>query len=85
MVSQKSEVTPKYMTARQFVTFSGLPYRIVLELIKSGKLKGFKSGKKTHYILVESYNDLATPEFENLHLTDDDDWERRISGIKKEG
>lgn len=51
---------PRYMTARKFSPFSGLPYRLVLELLKSGDLEGFKSGT-TYYVLVESYKGLAHP------------------------
>lgn len=52
---------PKYMTARQFAQYTGLPYRMVLEMVRSGELSGFKAGSRTNYILVESYKGLAHP------------------------
>ncbi len=57
---------PKYMTAREFVMYTGLPYPFVLKLIKTEKLRGFRSGNKTFYILTESYRDLATSSFDSL-------------------
>ena len=53
---------PKYLTPPSFSQFSGIPLRTVRDLMKSGKLRGFKSGKVT-YILAESYKELAFPEF----------------------
>ena len=53
---------PKYLTPPAFSQFSGIPLRTVRDLMKSGKLKGFKSGKVT-YILAESYKELAFPDF----------------------
>lgn len=58
--------TPKYMTARKFAEYTGLSYHIVLELIKAEKLRGFRRGNKTFYILVESYHDIATSSFDSF-------------------
>lgn len=60
-IDTQVQTEPKYMTARKFARYTGLPYRIVLEMVKSGELSGFKSGGKTNYILVESYKGLAHP------------------------
>ena len=82
------DAIPKFMTCRQFAKFSGLPYTIVLELIKTGKLQGFRSGHKTYYILVESYRDIATPTFEAQVEVSPEERAKsynRISKLKQEG
>ena len=54
----QAQAVPKYMVSRKFAEYTGIPYRIVLEMIKTGELEGFKSGRG-FYILVESYKRLA--------------------------
>lgn len=78
----------KYLTSREFAKYTGLPYRIVLELIKTGKLRGFRKGNKTFYVLVESFYDLATSTFDPLcEMTPEKraETEERLSKIHKEG
>lgn len=52
------QTVPKYMTPRNFSEYTGLPLRLVREMMKNGELTGFKHGR-TNYILVESYKALA--------------------------
>ena len=54
------QTAPKYMTPNKFAEYTGIPIRLVREMLKSGELTGFKSGR-TNYILVESYKALAHP------------------------
>ena len=51
---------PKFMKARAFAKYTGLPERVVRDLMKSGDLVVFKQGRNNNFILVESYRDLAS-------------------------
>ena len=64
VTNQGAPVTPKYMTPPKFAEYTGLPLRIVRQMIKTGELTGFKINQRTVYILVESYKELAYPMLE---------------------
>lgn len=53
------QTVPKFLSAPKFAEYVGLPYRVVLEMIKNGELEYCKPNGKTRYILVESYRGLA--------------------------
>ena len=59
VTDQGAAVTPKYMTPPKFAEYTGIPLRVVRQMMKSGDLTGFKINQRTVYILVESYKGLA--------------------------
>ncbi len=54
-------VEPKFMTPPKFAEYTGIPLRVVRQMIKNGELEGFKLNQRGCYILVESYKDVAKP------------------------
>lgn len=57
-------VIPKYMTPPKFAEYTGIPLRVVRQMIKDGELTGFKLNQRGCYILTESYKELAHPMIE---------------------
>jgi len=51
--------TPKYMTPPKFAEYTGIPLRVVRQMVQRGELTGFKPNGRNSFILVESYKELA--------------------------
>lgn len=58
-VDTSAQSVPKYMTPPKFASYTGLPLRLVRQMMKSGELEGFTVNGKVNYILVESYRNIA--------------------------
>lgn len=56
---ERLHTEPKYMTPPKFAAYTGIPLRVVRQLMQSGELTGFKSNGRVNYILVESYKEIA--------------------------